>query len=202
MIHKAIFILICVDFFCCKGYSENIDFNVISDSVKCYGESTGKITINIISGNPEFNIKLYNNKPATKQKYLAKADIKSTSYSFNNLPADNYYITIEDSKGNYLQKDIKIDQPDKLKVEPITIEECFSSPNKDDAVIKANCTGGTKPYVYLWSENTGNQTSQLAKNITPGIYRCIINDKNNCGSVSATIFFNEKVHKECFSDFE
>lgn len=202
MFQKAIFILICVDFLYCQGFSENIDFDLISDSVKCHGESTGSISINIFSGNPEYSITLYNIKPSTKQKFLSKVNIKDNTYSFNKLPADDYYVTIKDSKGNYLQKNIKIGQPDKLKAESITIERCFSSPKKDDAVLKANCNGGTKPYIYSWSENTGSQTTQLAKNISPGIYRCIINDKNNCGTVSATIFFNEKVHKECFSDFE
>ena len=162
MIQKSILILICVDFFYFQGFSENIDFKVIPDSVKCYGESTGSITINIISGNPEFNITLYNSNPSTKQKYLSKVNTKNNTYSFNKLPADNYYVTIEDSKGNYVQKDIKIGQPDKLKAEPITIERCFTSPKKDDAVLKANCIGGTKPYIYSWSENTSSQTTQLA----------------------------------------
>ena len=200
--HKAIFILIYINFFYFTGYSENIDFNIISDPVRCYSESTGKITVNIISGNPEFTVKLYNNKPSARQKCLAKVSIKNTSHSFDELPADDYYITIEDSKGSYLQKEVRIDQPEKLKAEPITLEKCFTTPDKNDAVIKANSSGGTKPYSYAWSENAGNQTTQSAKNISAGIYRCIINDKYNCGAVSATIFFDKKFYKECFPDSE
>jgi len=199
---KTIFIIIFTVFLYSIGYSAGLDFIVDSDSVKCFNGSTGIITINILSGNPGFIIKLYNRKPATKQKVLSQVNTENTTYSFRELPANTYYITVEDSEGNYLQKSIEILQPDELKAGLITIEKCFSNPKMDDAELRANCSGGTKPYTYLWSENTGNQTAQLAINIIRGTYRCIINDKNNCGAVSSTIFFNEQVHKECFSNFE
>jgi len=200
---KTIFIILIYTVFLYGiGYSAGLDFIVTCDSVKCFNGSTGIITINILSGNPAFTIKLYNKKPATKQKYLALVNTETTTYSFRELTANNYYITIEDSEGNFLQKSIEIFQPEELKAGQITIEKCFSTPEMNDAVLRANCSGGTKPYSYLWSENTGNQTTRLARNITRGTYRCIINDKNNCGAVSATIFFNEQVHKECFSKFE
>ena len=200
--HKVILILICVNIFYFTGYSEGIDFSVLSDPVRCYGESSGTITINIISGSPEFTVTLYNKKPSARQGYVTKVSTKSTSHLFDKLPADYYYITIKDSKGSYLQKEIKIDEPEKLKAEPITLEKCFTAPEHNDAVIKANCIGGTEPYTYSWSENTGSQTTQLARNISVGIYRCIINDMNNCGPVSATIFFDKKIYKECFPDSE
>ncbi len=199
---RTIFILIYSVFLYCIGYSAGLDFIVTADSVKCFNGSTGEITINILSGKPGFIIKLYDKKPATKQKYLVLVNTDETNYSFRALAAKNYYITIQDSEGSYLQKSIEIFQPGELKAGQITIEKCFSNPEMNDAVLRANCSGGTKPYSYLWSENTGNQATQLAKNITRGTYRCIINDENNCGAVSATIFFNEQVHKECFSKFE
>ncbi len=200
--HKIILTLFCINFFYFTVSSEDIDFKLISEPVKCYGESSGKITVDIISGVPEFIIILYDNKPSARQNYLAKVNIKNTGYSFDDLPADEYYITVEDSKGSSLQKEIIVDQPEKLKAEPITLEKCFTTTEKKDAVLKANCSGGIKPYTYAWSENTGNQTTQSAKNISAGIYRCFIDDKNNCGPVSATIFFDKKFYKECFQDFE
>ncbi len=200
--HKVIFILICLSFLYFKGFSENIDFNIISGQVKCYGESSGKIEIKIISGSPEFAVILYNKKPSARQKWLAKVSTENTSHTFDKLPAGYYYITIEDSKGSYIEKEIRIDEPEKLKADPITLEKCFTAPEKNDAVLRANCSGGTEPYTYLWSENAGNQTTRLAENISAGIYRCVINDKNNCGTVSATIFFDKKFYKECFPDSE
>lgn len=199
---KARFILAGV--FCIYNIalSADLEFTVKSDSAECFGESTGKIILNIISGEPEFTIRLYDKKPSTKQNCLSQININEFYYTFSELPVNKYYITVEDSKGNYLQKSVEIFQPEKLKADPITIEKCFSNPENNDAILKANCSGGTKPYSYLWSENTGNQSEQLAKNITRGTYRCIMNDKNNCGPVSATLFFNEKVHKECFSNSE
>jgi hypothetical protein len=182
--------------------SADLEFTVKADSAECFGEPTGKIILNIISGSPDFTIRIYDKKPSIKQNYISQINTSEFHYTFFELPVNKYYITVEDSKGDYLQKSIEIYQPEKLKAEMITIEKCFSGPENDDAILKANCSGGTKPYSYLWSENTGSQTTQLAKNITRGTYRCIINDKNNCGPVSATIFFNEKVHKECFSNSE
>jgi len=182
---KTIFILVCICFIYNIVLSADLEFVVKSDSAECFGESTGKITLNITSGNP-----------------VAQIITGEFTYIFSELPVNKYYVTVEDSKGDYLEKTVEIYQPDKLKADPITIEKCFSNSENNDAILKANCSGGTSPYSYLWSENTGNQTTQLAKNITRGTYRCIINDKNNCGPVSSTIFFNEKVHKECFSNFE
>ena len=199
---KTILIIIYTVFICSIGYSADLNFTLTSDSVKCFEGSTGKITVNILSGSPGFEIKLYDKKPATKQKFLIRVYTENTTYFFSGLSAEEYYITIEDAEGNYLQKSIEIYQPEELKAGKITIEECFSNPEMNDAILKANCSGGTKPYSYLWSENTGSQTTQLAVNISRGTYRCIINDRNNCGVVTATIFFNEQVFKECFSKFE
>jgi hypothetical protein len=200
--HKVIFILICINLFYFSGYSENIDININSEPVKCYGESSGKITITIISGEPEFTVRLYNDKPSSRQKCLAKVSTGNTHHSFDKLPADHYYITIEDSEGDYIEKEITLEEPEKLKADPITLEKCFTTPENNDAILRANCSGGTEPYTYLWSENTGNQTTQLAENISPGIYRCFINDRYNCGEVSATVFFDKKFFKECFPDSE
>jgi hypothetical protein len=199
---RTIFILIYALFVYSIGYSAEPDFVITADSVKCYKGSTGSITINILSGNPGYVIKLYNKKPATKQKYLALVKTDDTTYSFEKLAAGNYFITIDDSQGNYLQKSVEIYQPEQLKAGQITVEQCFTTPEMNDAILKANCSGGTEPYSYMWSENTGNQTTALAKDISRGTYRCVINDKNKCGAVSATIFFNEQVYKDCFSKFE
>ncbi|UCH13067.1 MAG: hypothetical protein JSV22_08095 [Bacteroidales bacterium] len=199
---KTIFILVCICFIYSIVFSADLEFVLKSDSVRCYSESSGKITVNIISGNPGFTIRLYDKKPASKQKCIAQINTIKSTYTFFELPENNYYVTVEDSKGGYLQKTIAVYQPDKLEAVPITIEKCFSGPEHNDAILKANCTGGSRPYSYLWSENTGSQATQLANNIKRGTYRCVINDKNSCGPVSATIFFNEQVHKECFSNFE
>jgi hypothetical protein len=199
---KVIFMMVSVCSIYNIVFSADLEFTVKSDSAECFGKSTGKIILNIISGSPDFTIRLYDKKPSIKQNYISQINISEFHYTFRELPVNKYYITVEDSKGDYLQKSIEIFQPEKLKAEMITIEKCFSDPDNDDAILKANCSGGTKPYSYLWSENTGSQTTQLAENIKRGTYRCIINDKNNCGPVSATIFFNEKVHKECFSNSE
>lgn len=200
--HKVILILICINLFCFSGYSENIDIKINSEPVRCHGESSGKIAITIISGKPGFTVKLYNDKPSSRQKCLAKVSTDNTHHSFDKLPADHYFITIEDSEGDYIEKEINVEEPDKLKADPITLEKCFTTPENNDAVLKANCSGGTEPYSYLWSENTGNQTTQLAENISPGIYRCFINDRYKCGEVSATVFFDKKFFKECIPDSE
>ena len=200
--HKVVFILILLNFFCFAGFSENFDFNITSEHARCHGGSSGKIDISILSGSPEFTLMLYNKKPSSRQKWLVKVSTENAVYTFDNLPAGKYYVAIEDSEGSHIEKEISVDEPEKLQADPITVERCFTTTEMNDAVLKANCRGGTEPYTYLWSENAGNQTSQLAENISPGIYRCFINDKNDCGTVSSTIFFDKKFFKECFPDSE
>ena len=109
---KTIFIIIYTVFIYSIGYSADLNFVVTSDSVKCFKGSTGKITVNILSGNPGFEIKLYDKKPATKQKFMARANTETNTYSFSELTAKNYYITVEyrwfEEKGGIKRPDISI----------------------------------------------------------------------------------------------
>ena len=164
---RTIFILIYTFIVYSIGFSADLDFMLSTDSAKCYNGSTGSITINILSGNPGYIIKLYNKKPATKQKYLALAKTDDTIYCFGKLAAGNYFIAIDDAQGNYLHKSVEIYQPEPLKAGQITIEQCFTTPEMKDAILNANCSGGTEPYNYQWSN--GGTTATIT-GLTAGDY--------------------------------
>ncbi|MFH2144337.1 MAG: DNRLRE domain-containing protein [Bacteroidota bacterium] len=56
-----------------------------------------------------------------------------------------------------------------------------------DGTATVNTTGGILPYTYLWND-PGNQTSQTAIGLIPGVYNVIVTDNNSdCGSINITI---------------
>jgi PKD repeat protein len=50
--------------------------------------------------------------------------------------------------------------------------------------VTANVTGGIAPFTYTW-DDAGNQTSQTAAGLSPGIYSVTVADANGCTAVAA-----------------
>ncbi|MBN2213008.1 MAG: SprB repeat-containing protein [Bacteroidales bacterium] len=187
-------VLLCSSIFIVN--SQLIEFELYSDSAICFNDSSGRITIKITKGYPEFEIRLYDKKPAIKQKVLLKIISEDTLIVIDKLASKLYFITVRDAADNMMEKQIKIGQPEKLGFHKISVEKGLSDPGSSDAVLKVNPFGGTPPYTVVWDYNAGNQTGFYARNIGKGYYSCLINDANNCGPVEATITFNEFLFKD------
>ncbi len=66
-----------------------------------------------------------------------------------------------------------------------------------DGSAQVNVLGGTAPYTYVWSENTGNQTTMLVNNLSAGVYYCTISDASGTSiTTSIAIGDNERLHIE------
>ena len=75
----------------------SITSSAIPTPVTCFGLNDGSITINPIGGNGTYNVDLV--RTSTPIGTITSVTIPSGSYSFNNLQAGNYSITITDSSG-------------------------------------------------------------------------------------------------------
>jgi hypothetical protein len=189
MIHFRHFLSILLLLFLCKyAWCETNEISVSAEPVSCYGKSDGKIKVILgktISEN--FEILLFDSlsKQITSinegaQQPLVISDLKAGKYAVQ--------ITVKGKNSTY---PAEIKSPGPLKANSINIEEIRGKDETTRAIIKANPSGGTPPYIVEWSENTNDQKGLLAKELPMGVYRCMINDKNNCGPVSATIFLFE-----------
>lgn len=160
--------------------------HVTINPIKCFNENSGSITIKIDTSYKEPVTVIISDSAdkLIKQFY----DKKQEPWILNNLKAGKYLITLQTKDNNSKEKKvIEINNPDEFKTNIITIESVFEGENLSYS-LKANPSGGTPPYSYKWSVNSGNQTSQIAKDLKEGTYTCSIDDSNECGPKVATFF--------------
>lgn len=141
--------------------------NVVVTDVACNGASTGSITVTQTGGAAPVDYSI--DGGATWQ----------SSGVFNNLPAGNYNIIVQDvnncqaaGSGN----PYAIQQPTSLSISGFLVTN-ESSAGAADGSIDQTTTGGTSPYTYQW--NTGSTTEDIT-NLTPGIYCLTATDANGC----------------------
>ncbi len=142
----------------------------LNDSVSCNGQSDGSSTVNPTGG---------------VGGYSFQWDINTffqTTQTATNLSAGIYYITVSDTNGCFTIDSTEILQPNVLSANiTSTAILCYGNSN---GTLTANPTGGTAPYSYLWSLNTGSQTTQTAIGLGEGLYSVTVTDMNNCSVVS------------------
>ena len=171
------------------------EIEIVTDSVKCYNENNGGIYIKIYDISQEYTAQIYKYNPGGNPLLPVKEN-NITSFNASNLNAGKYFIEIKGNKGFSFTKSIGIFQPDKFGADKISVEKKLSSPEANDAVLKANPAGGTPPYTYSWNIEGNDKNSSIIKNVKQGIYSCLINDVNNCGPVKMNIIFNQYVDPE------
>ena len=112
--------------------------------------------------------------------------------------------------GNYptcvkvLNDNLQLTQPNPLAGGTITVIKPLTCYEGNDAILRANPSGGTAPYSYLWyfdtpvpptSYSSTGVTTQDYTTAGRGGYYTVINDANNCGPVqNTTLSFIEFVN--------
>ena len=135
----------------------NIEISYSVLNVDCYGNSTGAIDLQIISGSPSYTFNWSNN--------LTTEDI-------NGLFGDSIYsCSIVDSAGCVLDTSIYVSQPPPLSVsENVVNVSCF---NGNDGSITLSIFGGTPIYTVDWGAID-------TLNLFAGFYSYEITDDNGC----------------------
>lgn len=161
--------------------------------VKCKGDNNGSITIHVSDYITNYTIRVLsqkNNRLINEKKDI----VGDEEVTFSKLQADEYKVQII-SNGQIKEVISNIEGPKELKANIIKIEQYPSTTENCDGIIIAEPSGGTKPYKFIWSENTGLSALQRLENLCEGTYRCKITDANNCDAVYATIFLYNKAMK-------
>ena len=160
-----------------------LEVNLTSQAVSCNGGNDGEISVSIMNAATDITIRL---TQAKNNKLLQQISINAdTTITFSKLSAIEYRVLVL-IPGKPFEKIIWVKEPEPLKANTIEVIQVPADGENCNGIIMATPSGGSPPYRYNWSENAGNAETAKIEGLCPGIYRCIINDSFNCGSVSAT----------------
>lgn len=146
-----------------KGHDPIKLDNIIVEPIACYGDSTGKIEVEIHGGIEPYSLQWSNGE---------MGNIAS------NLVAGIHSIEVEDANGCLKTFQFGLGDPDSLSLDIKILE--------DDVLLDVQ--GGTPEYTYLWSN--GNEES-YASNLASGTYEIVVTDANDC-SINQTLIIPDK----------
>ncbi len=168
-------------------HRQPMQVSVEKTDVNCKGKNTGSIFVNVSGGTPDYKFVWSHGKKGRK---------------LDSLAAGVYTVEVTDCKGEHQNKTVEIKEPDEELVLKINYKDitCYGA---NDAVLKADIKGGTKPYYIVWSDDT---EADEIKNKGSGIYGCIVRDAQRCFSwdsveitqPEASMIFSPRVeHSQC-----
>lgn len=156
----------------------NIKGIAFSGNVKCHNDSNGSLSFSITQGTAPFTYQVMK-LPAIA---IANGSILNLNDSviLNNLSAGEYSITIIDNFGNSRILNERIVQPEIIRLQSTTSNYKaynISCSGGMDGRIDLHIDGGTKPYNFLWDNNSIDSS---LSNLNSGNYKVTVTDKNNC----------------------
>ena len=142
-------------------------------NVSCAGGSDGALVVSTQGGDP----------PYTYYWSSGAGD----SLKLYDLPAGAYGVTVTDANDCVAyQNGLVISEP-----APLALDTAFvtDAPGPDGGgSILLFVSGGVPPYLYTWDAKAGNQTSNPAQNLKPGLYSVTVTDHNGCSLTITGIF--------------
>ncbi len=136
--------------------------SAIGSNPNCFGNANGSVTVNIIGGNPVFNI-AWNG---------GSANTLSNSYLISSLASGNYTITLTDVNNCIASGSANLTQPTALTISVVSTPIGIFGGTSN---VTVSASGGTAPY-----SGTG------IFNVSAGTYTYTVTDNNGC-TASQTI---------------
>jgi trimeric autotransporter adhesin len=156
---------------------DKIEITAKVDSVKCFSDATGSITVTAKGGvltttKKEYTYIYYKvNADGSKTK-LTNATSKAES-----LKSGQFIIEIEDANGIKAESPVSIFEPSKLEILVQTLTPNFC-PTSDKGIIKVDAKGGIAPYVFTWDDSSISSSKRT--DLKAKTYQSIVTDKNAC----------------------
>lgn len=144
-------------------YQVNID-EALETSPVCHGDANGAISLNASSSGGALT-------------FAWSHDPNLSGSVANNLPAGTYTIIATDPNNCSDEISVDLGEPAALAGE-VTVQH--ATPGNQDGSASSAPTGGTAPYLFLWS--TGSTESSIS-NLAPGEYTLSLTDANGCLTV-------------------
>ncbi len=139
----------------------------------CNGGSNGSITVFPSGGTSPYS-------------YMWSAPGGQTGVTATGLSANNFTVTITDTKGCTTTSSATVSEPTNLSLSTLSASVKCNAGSNGSATVSAS--GATTPYSYLWDSTTGNQVTGTANGLSAAIYNVTVTDNNGCsGSVSVSV---------------
>jgi len=149
--------------------SEELTASIVKKDILCFGNNTGEITVEVKGG------VVFDSENDYHYRWSGPNNFLSNEKKCTNLVAGVYELIVTDQNNCSKKIPVYLTHPDELKLNvKSTAITCYGSNN---GTITANITGGTAPYVIVWS-NYANGTELT--NLKPGEYTITVTDANNC----------------------
>ena len=158
----------------CLGYSktiiqasEPIEITANVTDIKCNGNAEGAINIEVTGGTAPYSY-----------SWTAEG-FESNIQNIVNIKAGVYTVNVQDAEGCSLEKQFKVQEPEKLQ---LTINSVVnpSAYGANDGAIDITVTGGTEPYTYQWRGTDYSSNQEDATELVADYYKIIVIDANDC----------------------
>ena len=143
------------------------------------GGSDGSLTVNLSSGTAPFTLSLYKNGVFSSQ-----TTTNSTSFTYYNLSAGNYYISGSSNNGcTATTSTATVQSSTTLDYGFWTVNNSNCGQNNG----KLTVTGmtGLAPYTYNWTSFSPARTTQTVTGLTAGTYTVIVTDSTGCSTTKS-----------------
>jgi len=163
-----------------KGCTKNSNYSISQPAaisattnvtnVSCYGFSNGIANVSVSGGTAPYSY-VWNNSQSV---------FGINAATLPNVVSDNYSVQIQDANGCVFNANATVTQPSDL-VSSLTFTNvnCFGG---NDGSINLSVGGGSFPYVYSWSNASGQVISnqQDLNGISADTFTVVITDANGC----------------------
>ena len=136
--------------------------------IDCYGDMDGGMDVQITNGVTPFTFNWSDGNTTTGS---------SRSVSYNNLPAGNGYVVIEDANNCYSYASYTVKGPkDAVRISSETVEPVTCN-GANDGKITIEVHGGTPGYTYSWTTASGGKS---VSNVAGGNETVTVTDTKGC----------------------
>ncbi|MBA7637813.1 hypothetical protein ES703_45462 [subsurface metagenome] len=153
----------------------NIDAVNYTDTIGCFGDSTGYISVQASGGTGSLTFTLLPSTPS---------ETADSGY-FSGLPVGTYTIRIEDAKRCYIDTTVTIYQPDPLVLVSAAVTDSVFCTGDNNGRIVATASGGTTPYSFILEPVHVINDSGIFENLAPGSYMIRLTDANSCDTIDS-----------------
>ena len=144
---------------------------VTETDIKCNGQNTGTATVVAVGGTRGYTY-AWNSTPV------------QTNQVANNLPQNQYIVTVTDANQCTFTATTTVNQPAVLTISETHVDVLCYGASTGSATATAN--GGVQPYSYHW--NTAPvDTGSTAPNLPSATYNVIVTDANLCTATTSSV---------------
>jgi PKD repeat protein len=144
----------------------------VVNPIRCNGDKNGSLTVNVSA--------------TGTYTYQWNTNPQQVTITATGPGAGTYSVTLNSLQSCPVTATISLTEPVKLN-HLLTITNPLCGFSNGSASIQS--TGGTQPYAYIW--NPSVTTTASSNTLTPGNYRIVVSDNNNCTDTATFTLINQ-----------